>query len=424
MRILFISTTFPDADAPTRGTYNTALCRALQERHQVHVVSPRFFQEVHHPFRARKKFRIPADLQQLGITVDYPTSWYTPRILQQHYGDQMWWSVRNTVEKAIYEHRPDAVLSYWAHPDGAVGLRAAEIAGVPAAVIVGGTDVLILPKSRQRGSKVREVLHHSHAVISVSEGLRTTACDLGVAPDRVHTIYQGIDEHVFHTRRSREESRQQLGLPDNFVHLVWVGRMVPVKALPMLLNAAAQLRASQLKFKLHLLGDGPLKESLQHQSAQLGLDSFVHFHGAVGHQRIPDWYRAADLTVLSSDSEGLPNVLRESLACGTPFVSTDVGSLGEIARPEFSRLTPAGNPVAFAEAVQSLLTPEARQAAAAYRARTWTDCADDVGTLLETLREDYRNEVTTPILSCRKTFSKNTHDATVTAAVATRIRPV
>ncbi|WP_437224695.1 glycosyltransferase [Planctomicrobium sp. SH661] len=388
MRILFLSTTFPDAGALTRGTYNSALCLALQKRHQVHAISPRFFTEVYRPFSRKKTYQAPPCMTQAGITVDYPTYWYTPRFLQSYYGEQMWWSVQKTVAQAIHKFRPDAVLSYWAHPDGAVGLRAAELAGIPSAVIVGGTDVLILPKLPRRGERVRDVLTHSDAVISVSEGLRQAACQLRVPAERVHTIYQGIDESIFNTTRSRETARKSLDLSDDFVHLVWVGRLVGIKAIPVLLEAATHLRNHGLKFKLHLLGDGPLSSSLQQQSSRLGLDSYVHFHGAVGHDRIPDWYRAADLTVLSSDSEGLPNVLRESLACGTPFVSTDVGSLSEISRPEFSRLVPRRDPAAFANAVMAMVSPEAKAAAASYQARTWNDCAYDVGQLLETLREE------------------------------------
>jgi len=422
MRILFISTTFPDAQAPTRGTYNAALGKALLNRHQVAVISPRFFQEVYRPFSPKKTFQGPDELLNAGMTIHYPTAWFTPKVLQQYYGDQMWWSVRKTVEIALNQFRPDAVLSYWAHPDGEVGLRAAELAGIPCAVIVGGTDVLILPRTPHRGRRVRQVLSRSHAVISVSEGLRQAACELNVPLSRVHTIYQGIDPTVFHTRITRDQSRQKLGLTDDFVHLVWVGRLVPVKAVPMLFEAASQLRHRGLKFKLHLLGDGPLKAALQQQSARSGLDSFVHFHGAVEHARIPDWYRAADVTVLSSDSEGLPNVLRESLACGTPFVSTNVGSLKEIAEPAFSRLAPPGDPVAFADAIQEMLTPEAREAAAAYMPRTWDDCAEDVSELLEGLREECRSATVPRKLAHQKTFSFVSHETPVTAALATRVR--
>jgi len=424
MRILFISTTFPDAHAPTRGTYNSALCLALQQRHQIHAISPRFFTEVHRPFRAKKTFQIPDELHQHGMTADYPTSWYTPRCWQQHYGDQMWWSVQKTVQAALQHFRPDAILSYWAHPDGAIGQRAAEIAGIPSAVIVGGTDVLILPKLPHRGTRVRNVLSGSDAVISVSEGLRQATCQLRVSPDRVHTIYQGVDESLFHHRTSRAAARQMVGLTDGFVHLVWVGRMVPVKALPMLLEAAGHLRDRGLKFKLHLLGDGPLRKPLTQHCARTGLDSFVHFHGAVGHHHIPDWYRAADLTVLSSDSEGLPNVLRESLACGTPFVSTNVGSLNEIALPKFSRLTPPGDAHAFADGVIAMLTPAARQAAAEYTARTWSDCAQEVEQLLQTLCADRERPVASRSTSPQKPLSFTNSETPIAAAMAANMNQI
>src|SRR5690606_29313985 len=97
-------------------------------------------------------------MKECGLTVDYPTYWYTPRFLQHRYGEQMWWSVQKAVRNAIVDFQPDAVLSYWAHPDGEVGLRAAQLAGIPCAVIVGGTDVLILPHLRKRGPAVHRVL--------------------------------------------------------------------------------------------------------------------------------------------------------------------------------------------------------------------------------------------------------------------------
>ncbi|WP_437202479.1 glycosyltransferase [Planctomicrobium sp. SH664] len=394
MKILFLSTTFPDAAAPSRGTYNAALCRALARDHQVRVIAPRMFTEVYRPLRPRKQFTVPADIAAAGIAVDYPTYWYTPKLLQHCYGEQMWWSVRSVVEEAMQSFQPDAVLSYWAHPEGEVGVRAAQLQGIPSAVIVGGTDVLVLPKLPRRGERVQDVLLQSHAVITVSEGLRTAVTGLGIHPERVRTIYQGIDDSIFHQRLSREEARRRLDLSDDFAHLVWVGRIVAIKALDMLLDAVALLRDWGVHFKLHLIGDGPLRGSLTQQAARRGMDSFVHFHGAMSPQQTADWYRAADLTVLSSDSEGLPNVLRESLACGTPFVSTDVGSLGEIAGPGFSLLVPPRDAPAMAHAIQSMLTTEAKTAAATYRPRHWNETAAQTAALLQSLSRQHPQRVT------------------------------
>jgi glycosyltransferase involved in cell wall biosynthesis len=253
-------------------------------------------------------------------------------------------------------------------------------------VIVGGSDVLLLPRQPRRGARVREVLNQSSAVLTVSAGLSQAVCDLGVAAERVQTVYQGIDPSVFHTRISRQQARQNLGLSPDEIHLLWVGRMVPVKALPLLLEAARLLRDSGLAFKLHLLGEGPEQRPIQEACSRLRLSESLHFHGAVGHDRIPDWYRAVDLTVLCSDSEGLPNVLRESLACGTPFVSTDVGSIREIAVPGACALVPRRHPERLAEAMRSMLTSEAQQAAALYEPPTWRDTALQTARLLESLQ--------------------------------------
>jgi glycosyltransferase involved in cell wall biosynthesis len=154
-----------------------------------------------------------------------------------------------------------------------------------------------------------------------------------------------------------------------------------------LIAACAELQSTGLDFELCLAGDGPLRPSIEQSVRQSGLSERVRFLGSVRHELLPDWYRAADATVLSSRSEGLPNVLRESLACGTPFASTDVGSIAEIADPAWSRLAPANDAGALAQAIAGVLTPECRAAAATYRARTWSACAADVVHLFDHRRD-------------------------------------
>ena len=382
MRILFLSSMYPNPDVPTCGTFNAALCRSLSQDHDVHVIAPRHFTE-----RYSRKASSNDSGAQNSILVEHPTYWYTPKCLTTKYGSMMWWSARLTVNRVLRQFQPDVVLSYWAHPDGEVGLRVAKQIGVPAAVIVGGTDVLILPQEPRRGLRIRNVLTESDAVITVSDGLNQAVQQLGVNPDNVHTIYQGVFDDVFHSRISREESRRRLGLESDRAHLLWVGRMVPIKGLDVLLRSMALLRETSEAFVLHLLGDGPLRPELEALARTLGLQDCVRFEGSVDHQRLGDWYRAAGLTVLSSHSEGLPNVLRESLACGTPFTATNVGSIREIAVPEASRLVTPNDPAAFMRGIQEMLTPEAREAARLVRVRTWNDTARETAALLESLRD-------------------------------------
>ncbi|HVJ68459.1 MAG TPA: glycosyltransferase [Caulifigura sp.] len=381
MNLLFLSMTFPDALNRARGSYNLALCRALAKSHRVQVCSPRPWPEMLRMKLRGKSFAPGSDVLDSGLTAQYPTYWYAPKLTQKQSGQILWQSCSRTVMSQARRARPDVVLSYWAHPDGEAGLRAARATGAAAAVIVGGTDALILPHRPGRGPYVRRVLTESETVFTVSEGLKNVVVDLGANPDNVHVMYQGVDPNLFHPGDPRA-ARRTLGLSVAKPMLLWVGRMVDIKRLDVLLEACRILKSQDREFDLYLVGDGELRASTESHIARAGLGDMVHCVGSVPYAQTAQWYRAADVTVLCSDSEGLPNVLRESLACGTPFVSTNVGSISEIADPSYSILTRKADAGELADALATALDGRLRQAAQQYEARTWDDCAAEVTRVL------------------------------------------
>ena len=390
MRILFVSTIYPTGNAPTRGSYNGALCRALAESHDVHVIAPQSWaarlRDVSRAIRSK-----PDDGSiAAGIDVELPIWWHTPRCLHSQYGSMMWSSLRTMIAKTVSRFRPDAVLSYWLHPDGEVALNTARLANVPCGVIVGGSDVLLLPKDPSRGDKVRHVLHQSNAILTVSDGLRMAAIAQQTPADRVHTIYQGIDPRQFGTNQQlseaeRKQLRGQLNLPADSPVYLWVGRMAPVKGLRSLIDAFTDVVERSPHALLCLAGWGEQQGDIERWAHTAGIQNSVRMLGAIPPSELADWYRAANATVLSSVSEGLPNVLRESLACKTPFVSTDVGSICEIDNGDASILVKPGDTLALADGMIEVLKPEYRQAAAAHEPRTWSDMAKDVTELFESL---------------------------------------
>jgi glycosyltransferase involved in cell wall biosynthesis/peptidoglycan/xylan/chitin deacetylase (PgdA/CDA1 family) len=388
MRLLLIANDFPNPGEPTKGIFNCYLARALALEHDIRVISPIPWVEECH-FGADQRKALGPDRQTFvdGVEVHYPRYYYPPKLLRTHYGWFYWHSVYRTVRRLIEAQLPDAVLGYWAHPDGEVAVRVARMFGLPSVVKVGGSDVLLLPRQRRRRQCVVRVLQGADVVLTVSHDLRAKVLELGTEPEKVHVWRQGVDLERFRPG-DRVEARRRLGIPAEGRALLWVGRMVAVKALDVLLEACLRLRDSRLDYHLYLVGDGPLRKSLESECRTRGLTDAVSFVGSQLHDRLPDWYRAADLTLLPSWSEGVPNVLRESLACGTRFVATRVGGIPEIAAEPAKQLVAPGDAAALAEAVIRVLAEPGPTVSSQAGSTSWQDSARDLVRILQPLVQE------------------------------------
>src|SRR5205823_13305599 len=212
-------------------------------------------------------------------------------------------------------------------------------------------------------------------VIAVSEDLRSKVIELGIPGEKVHVVSRGLNTQLFFPG-DRLLARRRLGISQDGRAILWVGRMVPVKGLDVLLAACAELRDRGEAFHLYLAGDGPLRTFLETDVRRRGLGEMVSFLGARPQDELPDWYRAADVTVLPSRSEGVPNVLRESLACGTPFVASRVGGIPEIDGGPSSQLAPPNDPLLLAQAIAHNLRQPNNTISNGHRPRSQSEAAD------------------------------------------------
>ncbi len=338
MKILFCSYAYPNAGQPQLATFNRAMLAGLSREHAVRVVAPV-------PFLQRWRSTPDRGAAQVvpGVIAEYPAFYYPPKVLYQHYDRYLWWSIHEVLQKTIEEFSPDVILSYWAHPDGTVAVRAAREAGIPAVVMVGGSDVLVLGRAGRRRTRILQTLHDADRVIAVSEHIAKTMRADGIAPEKISVVPRGVDRQVFYPG-DRNAARKELGLPLDTTILVGVGRLVPVKDWTCWIEACHQMVQRGRKVECYILGSGPLERQLSQQIDSLGLSSRVFLAGSQPQSRLVQWYRAADLTLLSSVSEGVPNVLLETIACGGSFVATKVGGIPEIADPDHDRLVPAECP--------------------------------------------------------------------------------
>ena len=355
MRILAITNLYPNPQQPHRAPYNRHQFRMLGELHPLRVIAPIAWTD---EWAARRRALPPLPagrrIQFEGLTVDYPRYWFTPKVLRRFYGSFYLASVRSTFERVREEFDPEVVFAPWAYPDGNAAVQLARQAGLPVVVQVHGSDIRGLDRFTARVPGTMAAVRDADGVIAVSQDLAERVIALGAAPQRVRVVIDGVDKRVFHSG-SRAEAQQRLGWESNVRHLLFVGNLVPVKGIDILLSACQQLLARQDDWRLHLIGAGPLESSLKQLAVSSGLGERVIFHGPIAHQELPDWFRAADLFVLASRSEGVPNVLLEAAACGLPFVASRVGGIPEIASQGASRLVPAEKPAALAAAIAEML---------------------------------------------------------------------
>lgn len=340
MKILLISTTYPTPTRPRQGAFNRVLVDALRVKHDVQVLAPIPWTQLH-----ARRTETPAE------KVDHPIYFFTPKLMRQHHGLLYWHSIRRAVQSLGQRFIPDVVLGYWLHPDGFAATMAARYFNVASVVMSGGTDLRLLPQSRARRAKIQQVLRQADRLVVVSGELAERAKALGTVASKIDVVYRGVDRNFFQPT-VKSAARRKCGVSESAIVILWVGRFELVKN-PTLLLEATRLWKQKWgeRVRVVMIGDGSLQGELNRLAQRLGLQDSLQLLPPMPQKRLADYYNAADLTVLTSHSEGIPNVLLESISCGKRFVSTDVGGIQEIACQGLDFLVPPGNMQAFAEAV-------------------------------------------------------------------------
>jgi len=144
--------------------------------------------------------------------------------------------------------------------------------------------------------------------------------------------------------------------------LLSVGRLVPMKGFDILLAAVADLRARGFELSCTVIGEGPERVRLEKLRAVLGLDAVVELPGAMPQGDVVKRMGESTLMVLpcvvapNGQSDGIPNVLMESMATGLPVISTRISGIPELVEDGVNgRLVPAGDVAALAAAIEALL---------------------------------------------------------------------
>lgn len=350
MRILVYTTLYPTDAEPLHGVFVHELVRELARLAEVRVVAPRNgLRSLLR--RTRPSTAAPAaDAPERTAPVDRCRFWTVPRFFKSQDGRLLAaWSRRAFARAAAF--KPDLVHAHYAYPDGAAAAILAAGAKLPLVVTCHGSDIRVLAREPGRGRRIAAALCQAAAVVAVSRDLAGRIAGLGVDPERIRHIPNGVDLSRF-PLADKATARRALGLAEQGPLLAAVGRLEPVKGYDRLLRALALVPG----VRLVLAGEGSLGRSLARLARELGLAERVRFAGAVPHRDLAPYYQAADALVLSSHSEGWPTVIHEALACGRPVVAPAVGGIPEaLAEPGLGLVLDAAEPAPLAAGIRRVL---------------------------------------------------------------------
>jgi glycosyltransferase involved in cell wall biosynthesis len=273
-----------------------------------------------------------------SLRVYHPRYFLLPKVWMPFHAASIFLGCLRPLAKLNREAKIDCIDAHFVYPDGMAAVLLGKVFGIPVTVSARGSDINLYPEYLLIRPMIKWTLNHADNVIAVSAALKDKMLELGASSARTHVIPNGVDERRFRYT-GRTEARGKLNLPVNAEILISVGALIPSKGHQLLIRAFAQVAPSHPDLQLHILGEGSYRQELEELVRELGLKDKVELTGKRPNEELQLWFNAADLSCLASAREGWPNVVTESLACGTPVVATSVGGIPEILhKPELGVL--------------------------------------------------------------------------------------
>jgi glycosyltransferase involved in cell wall biosynthesis len=362
---------FPNRRNPTWGVHVFQNVLALSRHADVRVVAPvPWVPRVLARGRYLAYTGVPRRDEWQGIRVAYPRFFVVPKVGRFLHGFALFFWILPAMAREVRSFRPAALLAYFAYPYGFAAVLAGVFFRLPVVISCRGSDVNRMTGPRLQGRLIIASLRACRRVLVMSEEMRGRVLSRGLDPTRVEVVSNGVDASEFRPL-DRAAARTALGIAPDARVAVCVSRLSAEKGIDVLVDAMARTDPA---LSLFVVGDGAERAALAARTRAAGLDGRVTFVGTRAHEEISRWLAAADIAVLPSRTEGMPNAVLEALACGRPVVATAVGGTRELIRdPSLGRLVPPDDAAALAGALRDALATrwDERIIAASVASRTW-----------------------------------------------------
>ncbi len=370
LRVLTLSTLFPDANRPVLGTFveRQTLGLAAHPDVEVQVVVPRgvplFPLSGLHTYRALAA--LPEREIWVGVTVHRPRFLHLPKIGARFDAALMVRALIPMLTRLRATFAFDVIDAEFFFPDGPAAVALGKHFGVPVSIKARGSDIHLWGARRDTAKQVIAAGQMADGVLAVSAALKADMVVLGMPEARITVHYTGVDMALFATQ-DRSTAKTALGVAGPLI--VSVGTLNLRKGHDLMIAALMDIPDATLV----IIGTGPSRAALEMLAAEHGVTERVRFLGSQPRAQVAAWLAAADVMALASASEGLANAWVEALASGTPVVTCDVGGAREVITNDTAGRLVAPQPEAIAAAINALLAnPPARADVRAQAAHfTW-----------------------------------------------------
>jgi glycosyltransferase involved in cell wall biosynthesis len=243
---------------------------------------------------------------------------------------------------------PDVLHAHGAYPQGYAAALYARWTGLPWVVRPMGADILpeerFLPLFRER---IARTVRAADRAIAQSAQIEAVLRELGVAPERIVRVPNGVDMETFAGPRTGDPGAPRIGM---------LAVLAERKGFDLAVDALPAILARHPRARLAIAGEGPERERILARARERGVAGALELVGLVEGEAKSRFLRSLTLFLSAARNEGFSNANLEALAAGCPAVMTAVGGNVEIVREgENGRLVPPGSAAAIAEAVLAML---------------------------------------------------------------------
>lgn len=347
MKIIFLSTCYPQKDKPYNGIFIHRQAKALQELGvEVLIIQPvNWFPplglHVLHPYWKRGYNQLQQMEHEVeGIKIHHPRMFV--KMPSRFFPEDGWERMGRSVGHYIKNHRElknaDWIYAHFLCHEGYAGVFASRLTGIPLAAIARGDDVHAWPETNPKLiENLRLVFKEAKLLLANSKQLAEDTrqwFEEGMKKD-IEVVYNGVGTSFFFPVSSQDEKKrlkEKFGLLSDVNLLMCVAAPVALKGWIELLDAIQQLGDQFAGWKLvAVIPDWKFKEALnlRLEAEKRGIQNHLIEKIGIAPLEMGELYRAMDAFVLPSYNEGISNAVVEALSSGLPTITTDVGGHSE-----------------------------------------------------------------------------------------------